>query len=65
MGDYHGLVSETTKTKVDVGVTGGALLGYFKAIPWPEIAAALACVYTVLRIIEVVYGWWKKRATSA
>lgn len=54
-------MSDAAKTKTDVVVGSGALLGYFKAIPWPEIAAALACIYTLLRIGELVWGWWKKR----
>jgi hypothetical protein len=54
-------VSDAVKTKVDVGVGSATFLGYFKAIPWPEIAAFLACVYTVLRIVEVVRDWKKKK----
>lgn len=54
-------ISDAVKNKVDVATASGALLGYFKAIPWPEIAAALACLYTLLRIVEVVYGWAKKK----
>jgi hypothetical protein len=54
-------VSDAVKTKVDVAVGGSSILGYFKAIPWPEIAAFLACVYTVLRIVEVVRDWKKKK----
>lgn len=52
---------DAVKDKVDVVAMPTALLGYFKAVPWPEIAAALACLYTLLRIIEVVAKWWRKR----
>lgn len=54
-------LSDTIKSKVDVATAGSSLLGYFKAIPWPELAAFLACVYTALRIIEVVVEWRRKR----
>jgi hypothetical protein len=54
-------LSEAVKSKVDVATAGGSLLGYFKAIPWPELAAFLACVYTALRIIEVAGKWWRRR----
>ena len=54
-------VSEAIKTKTDVAVGSGAVLGYFKAIPWPEIAAFLACLYTVLRIVELLWDRWKKK----
>jgi len=47
-------MTETTKTKIDVGVASGSVLGYFKAIPWPEIAAFLACIYTVIRIYQIL-----------
>jgi uncharacterized membrane protein (DUF2068 family) len=48
------------KSKVDVVTVSGSLIGYFKAIPWPELAAALACLYTALRIVEMI-GAWRKR----
>lgn len=54
-------VSDAVKTKVDVGVGSATFLGYFKAIPWPELAAAAALLYTVLRIIELVWGWMRKK----
>lgn len=54
-------LSDAAKTKVDVVTASGSLLGVFKVIPWPELAAFLACVYTALRICELVADWWKKR----
>lgn len=45
-------VSEAVKAKGDVAAVGTSALAYFKAIPWPELAAALAAVYTLLRIVE-------------
>lgn len=54
-------VSEPAKTKADVVTLSGALLGYFKAIPWPELAAAAAFLYTVIRILELLIGWYRKR----
>lgn len=54
-------LSGPAKNTSDVAVVSSATLGYFQAIPWPEIAAALACIYTALRIIELVWDRWKKR----
>jgi hypothetical protein len=54
-------VSDAIKTKLDVGVGGSVFLGYFKMIPWPEIAAFLAVVYTALRIVELVWDRFSKR----
>jgi hypothetical protein len=54
-------VSDAVNTKVDVGVGSATFLGYFKAIPWPELAAAAALIYTLLRITELVWGWIKKK----
>jgi hypothetical protein len=38
-----------------------AVLAWLKAITIPELAAFAALVYTVLRIGELLYGWFKKR----
>lgn len=54
-------ISETVKTKADVATASGALLGYFQAIPWPEVAAALAALYTALRIVELLWDRFKKK----
>lgn len=63
MGDYQGIIpaSDAVKHKGDVAAVGTAFLSYFKTIPWPELAAFLACVYTALRIVETVWAWMKKR----
>lgn len=49
--------------KADVGAVSIAALSFFKAIPWPEIAAFLAAVYTLCRLvgwlITTVKGWMK------
>ena len=37
-----------------------AILAWIKAITIPEAAALAAFIYTVLRIAELVYGWFKK-----
>lgn len=38
-----------------------AFIGYFfKVIPWPEVAACLAAIYTLLRIIEWLYHAFKR-----
>lgn len=55
------MIPEPAKTPADVTVVGGSILGFFKLIPWPEIAAFLACIYTVVRITEVVWDRFKKK----
>ena len=57
-------VSAAVKAKVDVVVVPTGLLAYFKMIPWPEIAAFLAVVYTGLRIGELLWDRFKGRARS-
>jgi hypothetical protein len=54
-------ISDAAKAKGDVAAVSSAVAAFFKLIPWPEIAAFLACVYTALRIVE--WGWerWKKK----
>jgi hypothetical protein len=49
------------KSGADVVAVSTSALAYFKAIPWPELAACAAFLWTVLRIGEMVYGWWKKK----
>lgn len=45
-------VSDAAKTKaMDFGAFWLTGLAIFKAIPWPEIAGFLACVYWVVRIV--------------
>lgn len=51
-------LSDDAKNKVDAVTVTGALLGFLQAVPWPEIAAMLACIYTGLRIIEWL---WDRR----
>jgi hypothetical protein len=57
-------LSDAVKNKVDVGAMPLVVLGYFKAVPWPEIAAALACIYTLLRIVETLWGWYVGRKSE-
>lgn len=54
-------LSDASKTKVDVATATGSVLGFLKVIPWPELAAFLACVYTVLRIVELVWDRFRKK----
>lgn len=43
-------------TKVgDVTAVVTAFLSFFKAIPWPEIAAFFAAVYTAIRIVDFLW----------
>lgn len=64
MGDPRLIpLSDAAKTRVDVVAVPSTLLGWFQAIPWTEFAAAAACLYTLLRIIEVLWGWarqWRR-----
>ena len=53
--------SNEIKARVDVAAVGTAGLAWFKAIPWPEIAACLAALYTLVRLIEFLIAWWKGR----
>lgn len=62
MGDPRLIpLSDAVKAKADVVAVPSALLGYLKAIPWPELAAFLACIWTALRIAELVWGWFAKK----
>ena len=54
-------LSEPAKATSDATVVTGALLGWLKVIPWPELAAFAAFVYTALRIVELVIGWLKRK----
>jgi hypothetical protein len=49
------------KTKLDLAAVGTAGFAFFKAIPWPELAACAAFFYTVLRIVEFLWAWFKGR----
>lgn len=61
--DPHYIIplSDEMKAKGDVISITGAAFAYFKAIPWPELAAAAALMYTLLRIVEMVAGWLRKK----
>lgn len=37
------------------------LLAWFKAIPWAELAACAAFIYTVLRLIGMAVDWLRRR----
>lgn len=43
---------EQVKIVGDQAAIVTAALSFFKMIPWPEIAAFLAAVYTLMRIVE-------------
>lgn len=55
-------LSDMAKGRCDVAAVSTAALAFFKAVPWPEIAAFLASLYTALRIIEFVVGRFKRRS---
>ncbi len=62
MGDYKGIpLPDNVKTGLDAVVIPSALVSWMASISWPTIAAFLACVYTGLRIVELLHGWAKKR----
>ena len=56
--------SEAVKTKVDVVAGSSIFLGYFKAIPWPEISACLGAIYMALRIGEWIWSKLKKKSEA-
>ena len=47
--------------RADAGAVATAFLAFFNLIPWPQIAAFLACVYTLARLISMLVKWWKER----
>jgi hypothetical protein len=57
-------VSDAAKNKLDALAVGTGAVAYFKAIPWPEIAGALSCLYLTLRIIGWLWDRYKGRATQ-
>lgn len=52
---------DAIKNKCDAGAIGTAAVAYFKLIPWAELAAFAAFVYTALRIAELLIAWIKGR----
>jgi hypothetical protein len=52
-------IPDPIKLKCDVAAISTAGLAFFKVIPWPELAACAAFVYTLLRIAEFVVRWAK------
>lgn len=63
MGDKPAsMLAEAAQNKVDFWVgLPVTTIAYFKAIPWAEMAAALACVWWAMRIFRAAYQWWKRR----
>jgi hypothetical protein len=53
--------SSSVKATGDVCAVSTATLAFFKAIPWPEIAACLAAIYTAIRIAELCWSWYRGR----
>ncbi len=47
--------------KADAGAIATAFLAFFNLIPWPQIAAFLACVYTLVRLIGMAIKLWRER----
>lgn len=54
-------VSNEAKATTDVCAIGTAALAFFDIIPWPKLAACAAFIYTVLRIAEFSWAWFKGR----
>lgn len=58
------LLQEQLKTIGDSVAIPTAVLAWLHAISIPDAAALAACIYTVLRIAELLYGWlrkWRRR----
>jgi hypothetical protein len=51
---------QTAKAAADTVVIPTSILAWFKAITIPEAAAVAALVYTLLRIAELLVGWFRK-----
>lgn len=54
-------LSDAAKVKFDVAAVGTTAAAFFKAIPWPELAACASFIYMVLRILEFVWAWANDR----
>lgn len=54
-------VNEAHLNKADGAAVGTAFLAYFKVIPWPELAACAAFIYTILRTVQFVVDWIKRK----
>ena len=37
------------------------LVDFFGKFPWPGVAAFLASVYTLFRLVSMVRKWWRSR----
>lgn len=63
MGDRPAsMLTEAAQAKIDAYVaTPAAAIAYFKAVPWPEIAACLACFWWALRLAGLARKWWRNR----
>lgn len=61
--ERHGIIplSDNTKLGVDAVVVPTAITSYVASINWPTVLAILGCIYTALRIIELLHSWWKKK----
>lgn len=63
MGDYHGIIPIPDKFKAgaDVVVVPPMVVAWFDWVTLPHLATLAGLIYTLLRIAELLYGWWKKR----
>ena len=48
------------KGPADVTALGAGILSFFKAIPWPEIAAFLSAVYLLVRLFFIIKNGGKE-----
>jgi len=53
------MYQEHNLDRLDAAAVVTAFLSFFKLIPWPEIAAFLAALYTFLRLIGMAMTWLK------
>jgi hypothetical protein len=51
------MIPDQHLNKLDVWAVGTAFLSFFKLIPWPEIAAFLAALYTFFRLLGMAVKW--------
>ncbi len=55
------MLQEQHLLKADAAAVSTAFLSFFKVIPWPEIAAFLAAVYTFVRLVGMAVRWFRNR----
>lgn len=61
MGDYQGIGETVAKVKTDAVVIGTGLGFSFSNLSIAEWAAFFTILYTLMKIGETAFGWWKRK----